>query len=62
MHSVWVSCHAAEYKPIFVVVNSAMFLVVIIAKIPEMHRVRLFGINATPGFDSKVEYSPKKEQ
>ena len=61
-HRVWVSCHAADYKPVYVVVNAAMFLVVIIPKIPEMHRVRLFGINATPGFDVKVEYSPKKEK
>mmetsp|Transcript_1860 Transcript_1860/g.2946 ORF Transcript_1860/g.2946 Transcript_1860/m.2946 type:complete len:181 (-) Transcript_1860:174-716(-) len=57
---VWISCHAADYRPIYVVVNSGVFLILIIAKIPEMHRVRLFGINSTPGIDTKIEYSPNK--
>lgn len=42
------ACHFADYKPIYVIVNSAIFLVVIIAKIPEMHKIRLFGVNAEP--------------
>jgi hypothetical protein len=42
------ACHFADYKPIYVIVNSAIFLVVIIAKIPEMHKIRLFGINSVP--------------
>ena len=34
----WVACHTAEYKSVYVVVNLGMFLIQIIAKIPEMHR------------------------
>lgn len=41
------ACHYADYKPIYVIVNCTMFAILIIAKIPEMHRVRLFGINST---------------
>ena len=40
------ACHYADYKPIYIIVNSGIFLILIIAKIPEMHRVRIFGINA----------------
>lgn len=50
----------ADYKPIYVVVNSGIFLIVIIAKIPEMHRVRLLGINSTLGVDEPVEVDLKK--
>lgn len=56
----WMACHTAHYEPIFVVVNGGMFLICIIAKIPEMHRVRLFGINSTPGIDEPVESLPMK--
>lgn len=48
----------ADYKPIYVLVNSCIFLIVIIAKIPEMHRVRLLGINSTLGVDEPVEVDP----
>lgn len=57
----WGSCHAADYKPFYIVVNCGIFFILIIAKIPSMHRVRLFGINSTPGIDTKIEYSPKKD-
>ena len=56
----WVACHTANYKPMFVVVNCGMFLICIIAKIPEMHRVRIFGINSTPGIDTPIESVPVK--
>jgi hypothetical protein len=87
--------YITDYKSLYVFVNAGLFLVQILAKIPEvrslgdkiisyyfsravisnasaalllfstilnhqMHRVRLFGINSTPGIDSKIEYSPKK--
>lgn len=51
----WVACHTAHYEALYVVVNCGMFLIQIIAKIPEMHRVRIFGINSTPGIDTPVE-------
>lgn len=56
---LWISCHVADYKPIYVVVNSAIFLICIIAKIPEMHRVRLFGINSTLGMDVPVNVAKR---
>lgn len=56
----WVSCHVSDYQPIYLIVNVGLFAILIIAKIPEMHKVRLFGINATLGIDTKVEYSPSK--
>ena len=51
----WIACHYADYKPFYIVVNCGMFLICIIAKIPEMHRVRIFGINSTIGIDSPIE-------
>lgn len=62
IHSTWISCHVSDYKPIYVVVNCGIFLILIIAKIPEMHKVRLFGINSTLGIDTKVEYKRKKQR
>lgn len=55
------ACYAANYKPFHIVVNCGIFLICIIAKIPEMHRVRIFGINSTPGIDSAIEYTPKNK-
>ena len=34
----------------------------ILAKLPAMHRVRIFGINSTVGIDSKIEYTPPREK
>ena len=53
-----VACKVAEYDPVYVVMNCAIFLICILAKIPQMHRVRVFGINSTPGIDDKMQYSP----
>jgi len=55
----WVACHTADYKPFYIVVNFGMFLICIIAKMPQMHRVRIFGINSTPGIDTTIECAPK---
>ena len=57
----YIACHMANYEFFHVVVNLAMFLICIIAKIPEMHGVRLFGINSTLGIDTKVDCSPEKK-
>ena len=50
----WLGCHYAKYEPIHVLVNCGCFLICIIAKIPEMHRVRIFGINSSPDFIPSV--------
>lgn len=54
------ACWEADYDPFYCVVNCGIFLILIIAKIPSMHRVRLFGINSTVGIDSKIEYTPPR--
>eukprot|EP01041_Mallomonas_annulata_P000317 gene317-576_t len=54
----WMACHAANYEPAYLLVNLSIFFVIIIAKIPSMHHVRIFGINSTPGIDTKIQYSP----
>ena len=50
----YIACHTADYKPINVVVNCGIFLICIIAKIPEMHLVRIFGINSSITVDKPV--------
>ena len=55
------ACSSANYEALHVVVNCGIFLILIIAKIPSMHRVRIFGINSTPGIDSKIEYTPPRK-
>ena len=51
--------HFANFKPIYIIVNVGIFLILVIGKTPQLHRVRIFGINSTPGIDMKVEYKPK---
>jgi len=41
-----IACSINNYKSLHVIINCSIFLVVILAKIPEMHRVRIFGINS----------------
>jgi hypothetical protein len=55
-----VACFTADYKPFYIVVNCGIMFISVIAKMPQMHRVRILGINSTVGIDSKVEYSPVK--
>jgi hypothetical protein len=38
-----------------------MFICVV-GKFPQMHRVRIFGINSTPGIDEPMEYSPDRAE
>ena len=54
----WISCHLVNYDPLVVIVNMGMFAICIIPKIPEMHRVRLFGVNRTIGIDDPIETVP----
>lgn len=56
----WISCYSANYKPLDCVVNSVMFLICVIPKVPEMHRVRVFGINETTGIDDEIEFDNRR--
>lgn len=60
----WMAVHVSDYKPLYVIVNCSMFLIMIVAKLPEMHRIRVFGINSTPGIDTpvSVDRSNKKKK
>lgn len=60
MRRAWISCHVADYKSIYVVVNCGIFAICLIAKLPGMHRVRILGINSTPGIDTNIDYTPSK--
>ncbi len=51
----YVACYAADFKPLYIIVNCGIFIICIIAKIPQMHGVRILGINSTPGIDTPVE-------
>jgi len=50
----YLACYTAKFKPYPIIVNCGIFLIMIIAKIPEMHSVRIFGINSTPGIDQAI--------
>lgn len=54
------SCHYANYKPIYVIVNVGIMFILIIAKLPEMHRVRIMGINSSDFKDAPVKIHPVK--
>lgn len=56
----WMSCHLSNYKTMVNVVNLGMFALCVIPKIPEMHRVRVLGVNQTIGIDDPVEISASK--
>jgi hypothetical protein len=58
----WMACYIADYKPLYIIVNCGLGLILVIGKIPEMHRVRIFGINSTPGIDTTIEYSPRQSE
>ena len=51
----WMSCHTADYKVSVNIVNVGMFCICLIPKVPEMHIVRLFGVNRSTGIDDPVE-------
>lgn len=42
---------ATNYATLDLVINFPVWLILILGKLPEFHRVRLFGINATVGID-----------
>jgi hypothetical protein len=54
------ACAAADYEWHYLMINVPIFLVCILAKIPEMHRVRFLGINSPPGIDDEVDGMKEK--
>lgn len=50
----WMSCYAADYKPFYLIINLSIFFICLIAKMPQMHGVRILGINSTPGIDNPI--------
>jgi hypothetical protein len=57
----WIACYTANFKPFYIIVNLAIFLICIIAKLPEMHGVRILGINSTPGIDNPIQLPEQRE-
>lgn len=53
-----VACFTADYKPFYIVVNCGIMSISVIGKLPQMHGVRILGINSTPGIDTPMEYAP----
>ena len=41
-----ISCHTTDYNNPWLFLNTLAVMVLVIAKFPNMHRVRIFGINA----------------
>ncbi|CAM9788081.1 unnamed protein product [Discosporangium mesarthrocarpum] len=46
---------ATDYDPTFLAINVPVCLILLVAKLPAMHRVRILSINATPGIDDRVK-------
>ena len=51
----YMSCSTAKYERTAIVVNVSMLCLALIPKFPEMHKVRLFGMNSSTGIDDPVE-------
>lgn len=49
------ACHFAKYEKHVVFINIVCWAVVIVAKLPFMNGVRIFGINRTVGIDDEVK-------
>lgn len=49
------TCYATDFDTFYLAVNCSLYTcLVLIPKTPLMHRVRLFGINGTPGIDDPI--------
>lgn len=46
---------ASDYHPRYLAVNLPVCFILLLAKSPLMHRVRILHINATPGIDDHVK-------
>lgn len=40
-----VTCHVTDYEVKYLVINGILNAILVIAKLPEMHRVRILGVN-----------------
>lgn len=49
----YLACHCCDYDPLLSSINIVVWLVLMLAKLPQMIGVRLFGINRTPGIDDE---------
>ena len=45
----------SDYQPRYLAVNLPVCCILLLAKSPLMHRVRILDINATPGIDDRVK-------
>lgn len=41
-----ITCHATDYSLTHLVVNGILNTILVVAKLPEMHKVRIFGFNS----------------
>lgn len=46
----------SDYQPRYLAVNLPVCCILLLAKSPLMHRVRILDINATPGIDDRVNF------
>ena len=51
---------SSDYNSVDLLINFPIWFVLIVGKLPELHGVRLFGINATVGIDDAWKASAKK--
>ncbi|DAZ94448.1 TPA: hypothetical protein N0F65_002766 [Lagenidium giganteum] len=51
---------ATDYDTRHLLINFPIWLTLILAKLPELHGVRIFGINSTVGIDDEIK--PKKDE
>lgn len=57
----YAGCHFSEYHVMFCGVNVVVWLVAILAKLPFMNGVRIFGINRTAGIDDDTNNIDKRQ-
>ncbi|MQL72493.1 hypothetical protein Taro_004814 [Colocasia esculenta] len=51
MHQIWylIASHTTDYRHSMLFLNTLAVIVLVVAKFPNMHKVRIFGINADHG-------------
>ena len=58
-HSILAASYVSNYDFKYLAINAPVYVILgILPKIPEMHRVRLFGINSTIGIDDEPSAPP----
>jgi len=56
----YAACHFAAYDPLLCLFNVTLWIIAILAKLPMMNGVRIFGINRTVGIDDEEEEEEKE--